>query len=649
MTTRTILARFLMFTLLIQCRPLANGHALAAGLLEDLRISEIMYNPVQGDDYEFIELINAGSTTLDLTGVQFTAGITFTFGANQLPSGERIIVVKNLDALKTIHNLEGVRVANPLTFGGRLDNGGEKLTLADAQGTVIVSVDYDDSGAWPGRADGFGSSLEVLDARGDSNDPDNWRPSAEFNGSPGRAGTGPVRTVVINEVLANSDLPLEDAIELFNSTGRPIDLSGWFLSDSRSQLDKFRIPNQTVLPASGYIVFYEFQFNTGNPRVPFSLNSALGDEVYLTAADANGNLMRFVDTIQFGATENGISLGRFPNGTGDLVAMNRLTFGSNVGANDPPDRNSEFRTGQGAPNSEPKVGPLVISQIMFHPANGGDEFLELRNITSTALLLYDPNFPTNTWRIADAIEFSFPGGISVPAQASILVVPIDPATFRSKYSIASDVQIFGPYTGALNNDGETIELLKPAAPITTPPDAGLVPFILVERIRYDDESPWPAGASETGQPLRRINLAGFGNDPSNWTTQEPVDDSDGDGMPDLWEYTHGLDPRLNDAQADNDGDGLTNLQEFHAGTDPLELASVLKFTAVSFLAGAVQLQFAVAAGKSYSVQFRDALADGQWNKLLDLAEQESSGTIEVLDAQPVSSNRYYRLVTPAQP
>ncbi|OIO63277.1 hypothetical protein COT48_05220 [Candidatus Woesearchaeota archaeon CG08_land_8_20_14_0_20_47_9] len=46
------------------------------------------------------------------------------------------------------------------------------------------------------------------------------------------------------------------------------------------------------------------------------------------------------------------------------------------------------------------------------------------------------------------------------------------------------------------------------------------------------------------------------------------DDADGDGMDDVWETEHGLDPGLNDSHDDKDGDGLTNIEEFDLGTDP---------------------------------------------------------------------------------
>jgi len=54
-----------------------------------------------------------------------------------------------------------------------------------------------------------------------------------------------------------------------------------------------------------------------------------------------------------------------------------------------------------------------------------------------------------------------------------------------------------------------------------------------------------------------------------YTFPQPGDDSDGDGMPDLYEVEHGLDP-LDDSDAleDADGDGHSNLEEYQQGTDP---------------------------------------------------------------------------------
>lgn len=52
------------------------------------------------------------------------------------------------------------------------------------------------------------------------------------------------------------------------------------------------------------------------------------------------------------------------------------------------------------------------------------------------------------------------------------------------------------------------------------------------------------------------------------------DDDDGDGMTDVFELEHNLDPLLDDSAVDQDGDGATNLEEFLTKTDPRNSASV---------------------------------------------------------------------------
>ena len=102
----------------------------------------------------------------------------------------------------------------------------------------------------------------------------------------------PLDSVVINEVLTHTDPPLEDAIELYNPTDAPVNIGGWFLSDSQKNFRKFRIPDGTVIGAAGYHVFYQYQFDltATDGSAGFALNSADGDSVYLSAVDAQGNL-----------------------------------------------------------------------------------------------------------------------------------------------------------------------------------------------------------------------------------------------------------------------------------------------------------------------------------------------------------------------
>lgn len=62
---------------------------------------------------------------------------------------------------------------------------------------------------------------------------------------------------------------------------------------------------------------------------------------------------------------------------------------------------------------------------------------------------------------------------------------------------------------------------------------------------------------------------------------DPAQDSDNDGMPDVWEETYGLNPELDDALADQDKDGYSNLREYHAKTNPIDANSFPLWTKIS--------------------------------------------------------------------
>ena len=146
-----------------------------------LRISEIMYNPSGGDDYEFIELTNVGDTPIDLSGVQFQ-GVEFTFryGFPAVPPGASVVVVQNEVAFAERYPnavISGV-------FDGQLSNSGEEIVLRDLIGNVVASVSYDDENGWPLSPDGLGDSLVLTNAKGDPNNPRNWQASRQLNGSP---------------------------------------------------------------------------------------------------------------------------------------------------------------------------------------------------------------------------------------------------------------------------------------------------------------------------------------------------------------------------------------------------------------------------------------------------------------------------------
>ncbi len=187
--------------------------------------------------------------------------------------------------------------------------------------------------------------------------------------TPSEANWLPLTNVVINEVLTHTDPPLEDAIELRNLSDAPVNISGWWISDTKNAVNKFRIPSDTILAPHSYVVFYEYQFNPA-PGVgsSFEFSSAYGDSAWLSACDTNGQFTGFRDHVSFGPQFNGVSFGRVPTSAGaDFAALQLFSLGTSVTATSPTNQLSVFRTGAGAPNAAPRVGPVIISEIMYHP------------------------------------------------------------------------------------------------------------------------------------------------------------------------------------------------------------------------------------------------------------------------------------------
>jgi hypothetical protein len=186
----------------------------------------------------------------------------------------------------------------------------------------------------------------------------------------------------------------------------------------------------------------------------------------------------------------------------------------------------------------------------------------------------------------------------------------------------------------------------------------------VDDVHYLSVSPWPTNASATSNSLQRIAANQYGNDPINWGAAAPTPgalnpgstnpDRDGDGLPNDWETTYGLNPDsavgADGAGGDPDGDGLTNVQEYVSGTDPRDPGSYLRVDSIHNAAEGVQIRFRAVANKTYSVLYRSPLDATDWLKLADVPAQPVTGEFLVLDESPqAGENRFYRLVTPAQP
>jgi hypothetical protein len=267
---------------------------------------------------------------------------------------------------------------------------------------------------------------------------------------------------------------------------------------------------------------------------------------------------------------------------------------------------------------------------MYHPPdilvdgafvdNGQDEYIELYNLSPTTTPLYDPvNYGyadgrTNTWRLRGAVDFNFPMNISMGPGAYLLIVNFDPntnttqlAAFRSKYDVPPAVPILGPYRGGkLQNGGASVELYKPDPPQSPDhPDAGLVPYIFVDRVKYSDSLPWPVEPDGTGAALQRIKPEEYGNDPINWMAAPPS-----------------------------------------PGRQLIRIESVQRS------GGATTIRFNAVAYSGYTLQYSTSLGGGGtssniWSKVSDLAPQPTTAVRSLQDAT-TNPKRFYRIVTPIQ-
>ncbi|MCA9259427.1 MAG: lamin tail domain-containing protein, partial [Planctomycetales bacterium] len=497
----------------------------------NLAISEINYHPyapstqdelalanVDGDDFEFIEVVNIDpGQPVNLAGVRLTGAVEFEFGPLTLQPGARAVVVEDEVAFAARYG-SGMTVAGQ--WSGGLGNGGEELTLVDGLGATLQRIAYGDADPWPRAADGPGATLVLDDPFNvpveQLGKPYRWRASVERGGSPGEAGA-PAVGVVVNEVLAHTDAPQRDAIELFNSTNQPIDIGGWYLSDSASNLLKFRIPDGVVLSPSGYAVFDEDEFNPtpNNPGANhFALNGAEGDQVWLVRADAaRTTVVEFVDQVEFGATANGESAGRFPDGARRLTPLLRPTLA--------------------AANALPRVGPVVLSEINYHPADPSPaalaidaaltdndlEFVEVTNASDDAVDL-------TAWRLDGEASFDFPPEL-LGVGETLVIVSFDPQTnaarlaaFRAHYGITDETRLVGPFVGTLNNGYGRIQLQRPDEPPQGAPT--VTPRLYEDEAFYDDLAPWPLAADGAGASLQRIAPAAFGNAGESWEAASPT-------------------------------------------------------------------------------------------------------------------------------
>jgi hypothetical protein len=476
-------------------------------------------------DFDYIELQNVGSETHSLLGVKLTDGIEFDFSHGNVTNvapGEFVLVVEDFAAFSERYtNWATLKIAGE--YNGDLADAGEQVRLKGPTAEKLSEFEYDDARGWPVTADGAGHSLvplvlsnqqaRILDYSG------NWRASAFIDGSPGETDPDPAQSIVINEIAAHTDTgqpapnDSDDWIELYNPLSTSVNIGGWWLSDNGDDLQKYQVLGGTVLASGAFIKFSEdLHFHTNRfDGSGFGLDKS-GERVYLTHMPGSPS-NRVVDAVRFKAQENGVTLGRYPNGDSDWYALSPTPAAANA-----------------APGSH-----VVISEIMYHPAptvanpenNTNDEYVKIYNPLFVPVQLWTT---AGVWRIDGGIGYVFPTNTTLAAKGELVLVSFDPATntvardeFLAHYDLdIGDVTLLGPYSDQLDNQTDRVALEKPLEP--DPPEID-VSWVIVDEVIYYDSAPWPTLPDGTGPPLYRTDFDGAGNDPASWTTDPPGADT----------------------------------------------------------------------------------------------------------------------------
>ena len=409
---------------------------LASAADNDIIISEI--GAYESLNNEWIEIYNRGSDPVDLTGWKFfendtNHGLSLYQGADMIiNSGEYAIIADVADNfVLNWPNFSGTIIDSSWST---LNEGGELIELRTSSDpvSVIESFTYIPAGDF---------SLERLDLTLDDYSSSNWQehqsggtpgsqnsggqgddpdesesdpPSAGNHYSPSRPNYDP-SAVVINELMIDPKGDQEEWIELFNNTGRSINLMDWVLEDGSERVTEI----SGVIMAHSFLVVGELNGRLNND----------GDMIRLMDSSS-----RVIDSVTYGIWDDGKVSDNAPTAI-DSGSLSRIKDGVDTDK-DIDDFLVAPRATKSTVNSfeetEYDLPKIIINELFPNPV-GSDlesEFIELKNNDDVEIDL------ANWWLIDSS------------GKNHILFVKLLPEEYLSIERSVSGI--------ALNNSGEEI-------------------------------------------------------------------------------------------------------------------------------------------------------------------------------------------------
>lgn len=143
---------------------------------------------------------------------------------------------------------------------------------------------------------------------------------------------------------------------------------------------------------------------------------------------------------------------------------------------------------------------VVFNELMYHPTDQGSqgEWIELHNAMTV-------DVDMSNWSLAGGVDFTFPAG-TILEGGDYLVVAATPAAVTQAYPLA---RVLGPFTGAMANSGERIELRNHTQR-------------LMDVMTYEDAGLWPVGPDGSGVSLAKVHPQAGTAQIDNWISSLEV-------------------------------------------------------------------------------------------------------------------------------
>lgn len=308
--------------------------------------------------------------------------------------------------------------------------------------------------------------------------------------------------VLINEVMADpkgvAGLPETEYVELYNKTGKEIDLTGWlFVYDAKETVLK------SVIPANGYAVLYRNgrditigQQGTGIPLAAFP--SALANTgKYISLKSPSGAL---IDEYTYPKAKSGYSWERTTDGWQNSLDERGGTPGS---------ENSSVKNETG-PGENPGVSAVMPREIIFsellpEPQAGGSEYVELYNRSGRTLPLKGLAVATrkSDGTLNTAYELAIAADIEA-GEYAVLTKSIDGV--RDFFLVSSPGNLYELKLPTLANTSSQLVLFR------------ISDEEVIDEVHYSEKWHSSSVKDKKGVALERIDPDMDSQDRNNWTS-----------------------------------------------------------------------------------------------------------------------------------